>query len=640
MGKRMRAKPPGTFPSPGYEGIVKTLESCNAQTSSFDWNTIIQDVDHTIRNHFGYSLRQEFGNGIDQQSLRNRGIVQSNSRFLDGLSTALLLAAMNYLYIVQQFPEDRKILFTSKEGAIPLVVWANKILGLTVVIKSPAKHRREDLYFGDAQYPEMTIHWRDQETIDSGLDSPGLFLLDERSEVVLSTSVESTAATALETTERRSLENYGTVRLERHFNQKMILELSSPVYDEIIHLILGIVILISRKVTPEITDEDVSASNEYSLELWRIAEVTKVIFKDSLVKINLDSINNDFIPMLQGRPLFNLEFPPSIKGKYFKTLQTTGHDIEKESKRFHRLIVHLAFFIFAFAHIENVSDCRDIPLRIHSGAGVFGDGTPSQFYEQCRNGIRSLKLHPCTLFFYLSRRFLDYRVSEDEEHRTFLLSDFGWSVSLNCMRGYNEDPTKFKPWFLHLRRGIPTNLATGEQKSKIGDAMVLDSLRPEMTVIERGDSYNPRCENGVKKRAEYFSSNDRAFLLGIRFWVEALPNRRRDVEIYSSYRQLHENLCAVCVTDSCICSHETKNLETAKLGMNAATVKGFEWPQSDDFSARICIVLVRGDQHARWLAIQEASLTQRQTMVREEDCCEDCALDAVSAHPGKWILII
>lgn len=56
---------------------------------------------------------------------------------------------MGFFYIVQKFPEDRKILIGSEDGAIPIIVWAHKLLGLSVVIRCPTKHPQGDLYFRD-----------------------------------------------------------------------------------------------------------------------------------------------------------------------------------------------------------------------------------------------------------------------------------------------------------------------------------------------------------------------------------------------------------------------------------------------------------------------------------------------------------
>jgi hypothetical protein len=251
MDLRVRAKLPDASPHPGYEGISRTLESCNAQTSSFNWSSIIQSVDHTVRQHFGYYERYDLSTLIDQQSFRNRGLGGSTSRFIDGLSTPLLLSAMDYLYIVQKFPEDRKILLKSEEGAIPVIVWAHKILGLSVVIRCSSKDPRRDLYFGDSNSPEVIIQWSDQETMASQSNSPEILLLDQSMDVVLSTISDRSATTGLETAERHSLENFGTTHLKRHFNQNIMVGFSEPVYLEMVQLILALVVLMSRKIRPE-----------------------------------------------------------------------------------------------------------------------------------------------------------------------------------------------------------------------------------------------------------------------------------------------------------------------------------------------------------------------------------------------------
>jgi hypothetical protein len=635
MDLRMRAKLPDAGPHPGYEGILRTLESCNSQTSSFDWNSIIQSVDHTVRQHFGYYERRDLSTLIDQQSFRNQGLGGSSSRFIDGLSTALLLSAIDYLYIVQKFPEDRKILLKSEKGAIPVIVWAHKILGLNVVIRPSSKHPRGELYFGHSNSPEVIIHWRDQETMASRSDSPEILLLDQSMDVVLSTLSDSSATTGLETAERHSLENFGTIHLKRHFNQNIVVGFSEPVYSEMVQLILALVVLMSRKTRPETPFESISIRNEYSLDIWRIGEAARVIFRDCWPKFDMDAIN-EFIDIIRNQSISEISLPASITGNYSKRLKAAGHDPGKESRKLRKLVMNLAFFTFAFAHVEHVESCSSVPLKLCFVAGSI----PHKVEAQFNGGVKRLEILASTLFFYIARFLVSHRLNEKDEERTILLSDFGWSLSFNCMRAYDEDPAAIKPWFLHLRRGIPTNLATSEQKSKIGDANIPDCFRPEITVLHRGASYTPCCKIEIKNRTEYFSSRDREFLLGIRFSVETSDNEKRLGEIYSSYRRLHNVLWASCVTETGICTHATKNLDSATLGFNVAAVGGCEWPH-EDLPSRICIVMVRGDQQARWLALQEASqCAHRQAMIRTEDCCENCALDAVISLPGKWILII
>jgi hypothetical protein len=369
--------------------------------------------------------------------------------------------------------------------------------------------------------------------------------------------------------------------------------------------------------------------------MWRIDEAARVIFRDCGPTFDMDAING-FVQMIQNQSINDIDLPASITGNYFKRIKAAGHDPSKEARKLRRLVLNLAFFTFAFAHVENVKACSSVPLKLGFAAGSI----PNKIEAQTNGGATKFEIQSFTIFFYIARFLVSRHLNENDEDRTLLLSDFGWSLSFNCMRAYDEDPAAIKPWFLHLRRGIPTNLATSERKPKIGDANIPDSFRPEITISHRGASYTPTCKMGIKNRTEYFSSRDREFLVGIRFWIETPETQRRLVEVYSSYRRLHNVLWASCVTEAGICAHATKNLDSATLGLNVAVVEGCEWPY-EDFPPRICIVMARGDQQARWPALQEASqCASREAMIRAEDCCENCALDAVSSLPGKWILII
>jgi len=93
--------------------------------------------------------------------------------------------------------------------------------------------------------------------------------------------------------------------------------------------------------------------------------------------------------------------------------------------------------------------------------------------------------------------------------------------------------------------------------------------------------------------------------------------------------------------------HSRQFLERAKLGFGVAAAKGYGWALegreqgTPKVPERICICLVAEDQRARWLAIEDASESMvRKTILRSDDCCENCALDSISALPGKWLLVI
>jgi hypothetical protein len=56
---------------------------------------------------------------------------------------------------------------------------------------------------------------------------------------------------------------------------------------------------------------------------------------------------------------------------------------------------------------------------------------------------------------------------------------------------------------------------------------------------------------------------------------------------------------------------------------------------------RICVCLVKGDRRARWLVLCGVHESirhkdyHRRVMLRGDDCCENCALDAAAAMEGE-----
>jgi hypothetical protein len=104
----------------------------------------------------------------------------SNSGFVDGLSTELLLAAMNYLDTVQRFIEDRKMLLNSEEALSQLLVGS----------QNPQLDSRNQAFvdrlpggslFGESMSPEGTINWRDQEIVAIRPQPPDVLLDDTMS---------------------------------------------------------------------------------------------------------------------------------------------------------------------------------------------------------------------------------------------------------------------------------------------------------------------------------------------------------------------------------------------------------------------------------------------------------------------------
>jgi hypothetical protein len=266
--------------------------------------------------------------------------------------------------------------------------------------------------------------------------------------------------------------------------------------------------------------------------------------------------------------------------------------------------------------------------------------------------MMDLKVDSHTIFGVIADLLIGrgFHQGEDGDHKhTFLISDFGWSVSLDCVG--DKNPSDVRVHLISVRRGVPTN-QRGERKSKIQDAELLGGHGPGQRIEDEGvEVYRPRSERIVVNRTEYYGSRNMEFWFSLRLdiprTVEEMKKRSindRVFDDYTSYRELHDALWDVdIVLDGKICHHSVKSLETARLGVEIATISG--WPvyldERDNIPQRICICLTKNDWRVRWLAIKRfIGDPTRRIALRGTECCEDCALDTVITLPDQWILIL
>lgn len=260
-------------------------------------------------------------------------------------------------------------------------------------------------------------------------------------------------------------------------------------------------------------------------------------------------------------------------------------------------------------------------------------------------------VHSHSIFDAMLRLLLGTRLIDDDHKNAFLISDFGWSVILDCVG--DKNPSDVKSHLIHVRRGVPTN-HRGERKNRIRDVEGLGGNCPGLRIEDEGvETYRPRCALRVVNRTEYYGSRNKEFWLSLRLDISKAKEEQKENTVndfvwddYTSYRQLHAALWNVDIVQGGeMCQHPIKSLETARLGVEIATYSGWSsWfitGESAEIPQRICVSLTKGDWRARWLAIRYFTEdSRRRVMLRGTGCCEDCALDAVIALPGGWILIL
>jgi hypothetical protein len=273
INKRRAMNVPGASPDPGYEGIMKTLTACSSQTSSFSWSDYINVVQTQLRAKIpGYAFSPDY--------LR--------------LSPSLLLGAMDYLFLVQSLPEDRKVIVSNENGSITLIVWAHYILGLTVAVQ----FKGDTVLFGTVKdSPHVTIEWS-KENKDGANElfwpgqtddeDPTIRYLDANMDVILESAPEKDQI-PLEgaVADRHPVRNYGVAYLERVLNRTVITAQNDPIYKESVNLITALAIHANehldrdygRRLQGRNSRKTISTvPHGIDVEVWRILASARLLF--------------------------------------------------------------------------------------------------------------------------------------------------------------------------------------------------------------------------------------------------------------------------------------------------------------------------------------------------------------------------
>ncbi|ERF75051.1 hypothetical protein EPUS_04833 [Endocarpon pusillum Z07020] len=656
MTKRVRLGIEGAS-DPGYESIFNTLAACSSQSSNFAWSFYVQQVEAMLRSSFPeYKFHHDY--------IR--------------MSDTLLSGAMDYLYLVQSLPEQRKILVSNQLGCVTLVVWAHYALGLTVAIT----HRTlpdNNIIFGDRGEPQVIITWQDcrDHTDDPNHNyrimckgpQPEILLLDQDMSVVLrSFPDEPRSHTGMRgmVHDRHALLGYGTTFLHRLFNTKYITIDNDPIYEDSVKLITALAIHASSRLDRKFDSGcrgDDQFKNlpryEIQLEVWRVLSSSKIIFGGT--KHDPAGIAS-YVEFFSNSVLSNENLPASFSSTFKKARPPTASLLEG----LHLIdqIQFLARVVLLFAFVVDVEGCAEMPIFLD-------DSLLSMRLEMkrvCSRLNTRVAVAPETVFYGILQLLSDdtklTRASchdlHEESEFLFLCSDFGWSVFLDTIG--DKDPANVKPHLVHVQKGVPTNSRTNERKLRISDGGVFVTTLPRIfhkPPVQK-IAYTPRAVAQVTRRDEYWTSKIRQFELTIRFMVEISSERALQkfdlqtspTEHWVTCRSMHRQIWETFLTPPCEHEAEISPQTPLNLGPDALAIVGWsnqaESTGDGPYPQRIVIFLTRGDARLRWLAVQNATEgggapeleDKRETALRTADCCEKCALEHISSFPGRWTLIL
>ena len=635
MGKRFDLGVHGATMLPDYKCILGTLNACSSQSVDFAWDKYIQAVEAKLRTCIiGY---------------------RSTPDFL-GLSPAVFLGCLDYLYLVQQLPESRSIIISTHTGSITLIIWAHYLLGLNVIVTLDGG---SVAIFGAKETPHVTIIWSQQVIDHKAYPDPTateIQLFDETMHVMLESSrdLNTERFNRIISEDRHTVSGYGTVFLHRKFNTDSITRDVDPIYRESVNLAIALAISTSKRIHCAFGIWDSSKPiypskpvyQETTIEIWRILAAARLIFPGICDDLDISSIEC-YAKLLSDISLdkFCLSESCTIS---LKEMRVNPHKKGMTSAAFQSCIIHLATIIMLFAHVMDIQNCKDMPICSNRGTSEI---------EISMKGLSQsphshVQLSADTIFKSIS--FLLTGKLDDAFQGLFLRSDFGWSIFLDTIG--DKDPAHIRRDLVHIQRGIPTDTRTNEQKSYIHDGPVYKcNMYDGIGHVLRDKQIVPRSAAKVQKRTEYWNSLAENFELLVYFTIQQTHEWRQHHELEpftesTSYRQMHDLLWQITFTQHCEHEHEQRiSPDIIELGDDAVAVLG--WNIHGEFerglSAKIYIFLTRGESGLRWLAIKDAvhfMQDQENTMIRItlriDECCDKCALEQAEAFTGRCILIL
>lgn len=629
--------------SPGFDGIFRTLESISSETSSFDWSELVEKA------------RSQLHAVVMLGDLKYSGDTLC-------LPPQTLLRCLDTLYIVQRDPDERLMTVNEREGMLTLIVWAHCVLGLCVLVKN-IKTSQEVLFSNDANpNPVIIFNLYGRATTPN---EPAVCLFDRINSLSISINDESENIFRLVARERLKLRGYGTIALCRLLDESLgTLNRSSEIPPHLIEaaeLIISMACLVSSKLVrgPDVKEPalnkrcDIKFSQIYNAARLFFGHPFSTDFADSL-PYSEESAEQIFIRMQKTKnweAAFSENAIPSAILHRLKISKYKGNWVDD--------FCELATTLVSFAMCPTLSDCADMKL-------VFAP--PFEDYGGLGRQVRKwngeiIKIQSHDVFAHLCRLlvgddlFLRFGTSEDGD--VFMVSDFGWTVSLATYG--DNDPATVDPGRVYIREGVPTNPRNMERRLRVRDGQDppfelsregVPSLDP---VSDRNTAtYKPRCISPIQKRTEYLASRQNGFHLSVKLAGVHTENLQEEgiqprFQATVRYRGLHEALWDTHLAPPCSHKHrEYTDGSEAKLSMGMATAAGlWAWgPEykkvGDPLPERLVVVLVKGDKSARWLSVMAASSRARgrHVMIRGSTSCEDCAVHEAAQMPGRWAIII
>ena len=337
------------LPDPGPEGIAKVLEAISSQTCAFGWHVLSQEVEDRLRATIP---------GFCYQSAYSR------------LSSNVTLGSMDFFYIVQSLPVDRRISLSTEAGCIP-ILRAHRILKLTVAVRSGLTL---DLVFGDPASVRVVINWTGAEHVAEAAIK--LYEANEESTSLVEINPENDLRTKIDAGDRHPLLGYGTTCLKRILNASTIVGTQDTIYIDSAKLIVAMAIRTLQRIEWEIKIFHNQSRVHFSQ--WQTVRAGQVLFDG----LSLDSDGLRQYTKYSGQDEIGwYPLPPAFST--FLEQARGDKPVELYSTQLLRQLRTLAKVVMASSSISKIEDCcsMSIILNQHRLESQWFSGVDPYFEE-------------------------------------------------------------------------------------------------------------------------------------------------------------------------------------------------------------------------------------------------------------------
>ena len=608
--------------APSSSDIYGVIQACLKQTSAFNWNMLLQ----AVANKLGFVPHAVHA----------------------PLPTVILQGALDMFPSVQSLPQDRIVHIrlpqddTQAWGACPLVVWTHHLMDLNVIVR----RKTGTVHFGDGTIAQVVIEELPY------LDEPSITLLDALEDVLLEIRPEpGMVSMTIDSVLRVPAKGYGNQVIFDSLKdmESRIKAEDKAVLEEIQVTVCAISQLISSHLYHDdarrfgIKDRKSSKFRDCTADIRLYVDRDKILKASKFLFENHDlsqrTVDN-YIPSYAYHALKGSELPiPDAFRTVCKRRSVSDDWIAESWDLLCMDLVTLSFLNIAFAHVLNLEDCASLMLGAHSSFQLSGLALSEQLYDW--DGRRNLYVRAETWLQTVSAALMASTANTTSLpwDLVCLVSDGGWSAWMPIFSG--EDPASLKAGSVFIGRGTPCR--NGVWKSFVWDMGAGEKLHTYgcQKVEGAGQQASLRCAEKVSFANPFCGELTNSFVV---FACITHHTRRGKRSSRIGFRDLQESLWCTSLLKRC--RHGIQKDSSVKLPMNCATFAGFEEHIVTLNEGRL-ICLTAGSISARWLALASfyGALACDETrqfalLLRDENCCFQCAIDQLALEPKFAILIL